>query len=59
MVQYVCKHQTMWYCFAGKNFMVHLSTTTTMKISPPKNTRYTVLLEWKAEEVVPITHEDM
>ena len=34
---------TMWYCFVGKNFVVHLSTMNTTKIlPPPKNTRYTV-----------------
>ena len=41
-VYYMCEHQTMRYCFVGKNFVVRLSTTKTMKILPPKNIRYTV-----------------
>jgi len=32
----------MQYFFVGKNIMVCLSTTKTMKILPPPNTRYTV-----------------
>ena len=35
-VQYMCKHQTMRYCFVGKTFVVHLSTTKTTKILPPE-----------------------
>ena len=35
-VYYVCECQTMGYCFVGKNFVVRLSTTKTMKMLPPR-----------------------